>query len=106
MKISINIKLNDKIFAGGMNFSYQLINYLKDKEIQIVHTLNDEDIDIIFHINITYCSCYSYYAAFLYKLAHPKTIIIHRANDSGLQRKNKAMTKAMNKCSYYSDHIV
>jgi len=106
MKISFNIKLNNEISSGGMNFSYELISFLKDKGIQIVHSLNDDDIDIIFHINITYCSCYSYYAAFLYKLAHPKTIIIHRVNDSGLQRKNKTMTKRMNKCSYYSDQII
>jgi glycosyltransferase involved in cell wall biosynthesis len=106
MKVSINSPIIDGAYGGGMSFVVQLSDYMRQNGIDLVNNLNDDDIDIIFHVNVTYTYAYSFYKALIYKLKHPSVIIVHRVNDSGLQRENSLMTKIMTLCSNNSDHLV
>jgi hypothetical protein len=106
MKISFNIKFIDEAYGGGMSFARSLKAFLEDKGITVINHLDDDDIDIILHINITFTSAYSFYAAYLYKIDHPDTLIIHRMNDSGMHRSNVLMTRLMITCCGYSDYLV
>lgn len=89
-----------------MSFANSLKAFLEDKGVTVINHLDDDDIDIIFHINITFTSAYSFYAAYLYKIDHPNTLIIHRINDSGMHRSNALMSRLMITCSSYSDYLV
>ena len=89
-----------------MSFTNSLKAFLEDKGITVINHLDDDDIDMIFHINITFTSAYSFYAAYLYKIDHPNTLIIHRINDSGMHRSNALMSRLMITCSSYSDYLV
>lgn len=106
MKISFNIKFVDEAYGGGMSFARSLKAFLEDKGITVVNHLDDDDIDIILHINITFTSAYSFYAAYLYKIDHPNTLIVHRMNDSGMHRSNILMTRLMITCCGYADYLV
>jgi len=106
MKVSINSPIIDEAYGGGMSFVIQLHKYLKLCGIKTINHLDDDDIDIILHVNVTYTYSYNFYKALLYKKHHPKTIIIHRVNDSGYQRKSGLMTHLMTQCSSSSDHVV
>ena len=89
-----------------MSFANSLKAFLEDKGITVINHLDDNDIDIILHINITFTSAYSFYAAYLYKIDHPNTLIVHRMNDSGMHRSNALMTRLMITCCGYSDYLV
>ena len=52
MKISIGYEFIDGPWGGGNSFAIQLKNYLEENDIQVVNTLKDEDIDIIFLLNL------------------------------------------------------
>jgi hypothetical protein len=106
MKISFNINFIDGAYGGGMSFANSLKVFLEDKGITVINHLDDDDIDIILHINITFTSAYSFYAAYLYKIDHPNTLIVHRINDSGMHRSSALMSRLMITCSYYSDYLV
>ena len=95
MKVSINSPVIDGAYGGGMSFVLQLHKYLNKEGIEVVTHLNDIDIDIILHVNVTYTYSYSFYKALLYKMHHPRVIIVHRVNDSGYQRRNGLMTNLM-----------
>jgi glycosyltransferase involved in cell wall biosynthesis len=106
MKISFNIRFIDDAYGGGMSFARSLKAFLEDKGITVINHLDDDDIDIIFHINITYTSAYSFYVAYLYKIDHPDTLIVHRINDSGMHRSSILMTRLMIACCGYSDYLI
>ena len=106
MKVSINSPIIDGAYGGGMGFVIEITKYLKKEGVEVVNHLNDDDINIILHVNVTYTYSYNFYKALLYKLHHPGVIIVHRVNDSGYQRKFGLMTKLMTLCSNSSDHLV
>ena len=106
MKISFNMDLNSASHGGGIGFANFLKSYLENTGIDVVNHLRDDDIDIIFHINITYCAAYSFYAAYLYKLEHPTTVIAHRVNDSGMHRPHGLMARLMAACGRHSDYLI
>ncbi|MDD5063415.1 MAG: glycosyltransferase [Phycisphaerae bacterium] len=89
-----------------MSFANFLKAFLENKGVTVINHLDDDDIDIILHVNITFTSAYSFYAAYLYKLDHPDTIIVHRMNDSGMHRSNALMSRSMITCCGYSDYLV
>ncbi len=105
MKVSINSPAS-KGFGGGISFVSQLKQFLTDHNVEVVNHLDDNDIDIILHVNVTYTFVYTFYKAYLYKIKHPKVVIIHRVNDSGYHRTDGLMTHLMTLCSHYSDYLV
>jgi hypothetical protein len=106
MKISLNTPILNQSFGGGMSFAIQLKDFLEDQEVCVVDHLDEDDIDIILHLNVTYTFCYTFYAAYHYKLTHPNTAIVLRINDSGIQRDNDVLGHLMTQCSQYSDYLV
>ena len=83
MKVSINSPIIDGAYGGGKAFVIELTKHLKKEGVEVVNHLNDDDINIILHVNVTYTYSYNFYKALLYKLHHPGAIIVHRVNDSG-----------------------
>ena len=47
MKISIGYKVIDGPWGGGNSFSIQLTEFLKEKNIEVINNLDDKDIDLI-----------------------------------------------------------
>ena len=47
MKISIGTNIKDGPWGGGNLFAINLKNYLENKGHEVVHSLKDNDIDII-----------------------------------------------------------
>jgi len=107
LKISINSPITNKSFGGGgLSFVTQFQRYLKSNKVSVINHLDDNDIDFILIVNVTFSFSYSFYKAALYKISNPKVIIIHRVNDSGYQRNNNFMTNLLTSCSSYSDHLI
>lgn len=110
MKISINSQFISGSYGGGMQFAKYLKQYLEEQGDVVINHLDDDDIDIILHVNpfpeLTRASAFSFWKAYKYKLTHPKTIIIQRVNECDQRKNTHYMNKLLGKCSYYSDYIV
>lgn len=109
MKVSMNVKFLNGPYGGGMQFSNTFKNFLIQKNISVVNTLHDNDIDIILHIAPLpfqeICS-YSYAEAFIYKLKHPKTNIVLRINECDERKNTHYMNQAFIRAAKFSDSIV
>jgi len=110
MKISLNIKFIDGPYGGGMQFANSIKNALEYNNHIVVNHLNDNDIDIIFHIVpfpfIMSISSYSYIEAYLYKLNHPNTVIIHRINECDERKGTNYLNKLLVEASKFSDYTI
>lgn len=111
MKISINSQFLDGPYGGGMQFANYLKKYLEDKGLTVINNLNDEEIDIILHINpfsflTPDASSYSFFDAYIYKLRHPKTVIIERVNEGDARKGTSYMDKLLVKACNYSDFVI
>ena len=51
MKVSINYEVVNRIWGGGNKFVISLIDQLKKNNHDVIHHLNDNDIDIILIID-------------------------------------------------------
>lgn len=109
MKVSLNVKLLSGPYGGGMQFAHSLKKYLTDRNIEVVTTLNDDDIDAILHIApfpFQEINAYTYIDAYRYKLAHPQTKIIERVNECDERKNTHFMNWFLIDASQYVDHIV
>lgn len=79
-------------FGGGNQFANNLINYLFQyrKDYEIVYTLDDSDIDVIFMMDprILKYNKIDLPKVIEYKRLHPKVRVIHRVNDCDKPRGN------------------
>ena len=75
-------------YGGGLFFVENLIDYLKSKKISVTFDL-ENDIDVIFIIDPRKGKFrkYDIEDIFKYKKKNPKSIIIHRINESNIKRK-------------------
>jgi glycosyltransferase involved in cell wall biosynthesis len=107
MKISINSKIFDRPYGGGMQFATFLGKFLRSKGCKVVHTLKDDDIDIILHVTpfpfLMKSSGYSYLDAYAYKLTHPQTVIIQRVNECDERKGTHHMNTRLANVRKYSD---
>ncbi len=109
MKISLNVKLLDGPYGGGMQFAHSLKNYLSERGMEVVTSLGDDDIDVIFHIApfpFQEIYLYTYIDAYRYKILHPKTKIIERINECDERKNTHFMNWFLIDASRYADHIV
>lgn len=110
MKVSLNIKIIDGPYGGGMQFGRYLRDFLIEKNITVTNDLKDGDIDTIILINpFTFkseISSYSFWDAYIYKLTHPDAIIIERINDCDERKKTNYLNKLFIQASKYSDFVV
>ena len=110
MKVSLNIKVIEGPYGGGMQFARYMENFLKSRGCMVTHDLKDRDIDFILHINPfpfkSKASAYSFWDAYIYKLKHPDAIIIQRINECDERKKTNFMNKLLVQTSRYSDYLV
>jgi hypothetical protein len=110
MKISLNSKFFITPYGGGMQFANYIKKFLEDKGNTVINHLNDNDIDIILHINpfpfLMKSSVFSFFDAYAYKLKHPKTVIVHRINECDERKGTTYMNHLQIKTARYSDFIV
>lgn len=102
----MNMRLQSSSQGGGLKFAAYIREHLRDSGWQVVDHLDDDDVDVIWNLNVTYSFAYTFYRALLYKSSHPDTVIVMRCADSGLQRRGQAMTRLMRSCVKHSDHVV
>lgn len=109
MKVSLNIKFIDGPFGGAMQFARTFREYLEKHNVEVVTTLQDDNIDVIFHI-VPFphmeISSYSFLDAAEYKRSHPKAKIILRINECDERKGTHHMNRLIIQASRYSDHIV
>ncbi len=109
MKVSLNIKFIDGPFGGAMQFAKTFREYLERQHVEVVTTLEDDNIDVIFHI-VPFphmeISSYSFLDAAEYKRSHPKAKIILRINECDERKGTHHMNPLIIQASRYSDHII
>lgn len=109
MKVSLNVKFLKGPYGGGMQFASSLKQFLLQKNLSVVNTLEDDDIDIILHIAPLpfqeICS-YSYTDAYIYKLKHPKVAVVLRINECDERKNTNYMNQALIRAGKYVDSAI
>lgn len=109
MKVSLNVKFIDGPFGGAMQFARTFREYLEKQHIDVITTLKDNDIDVIFHIvpypHMEICS-YSFLDAAEYQHLHQKTKIILRINECDERKGTHHMNPLIIQAGRYSDYII
>jgi glycosyltransferase involved in cell wall biosynthesis len=111
MKISLNSKFLSGPYGGGMRFANFMREFLTRKGVEVVNTLENEDIDLILHINpfpdlAMGASAYSYLDAYKYKKRHPNTVIVERVNECDERKGTNYMNKRLVAAAHKSDFVV
>jgi hypothetical protein len=108
MKVCFNTKFIEGPFGGGMKFALNLKKFLESKGVAMTNHLQDKDIDVILHINPlnTSANVFSCYDAWLYKIKHPKIIIVHRVNECDERKNTNTVNNQLNMVNKYSDYTV
>ncbi|MBT3948968.1 hypothetical protein HOF40_02670 [Candidatus Parcubacteria bacterium] len=110
MKVSLSIKKVEGPFGGGAIFANTVSDFLVSKGIEVVNDLNDKDIDIVLHVNpfpfLMQSSSYSFFNAFIYKLKHPKTIIIQGIHECDERKGTHYMNKLLVNACNHADFVI
>jgi glycosyltransferase involved in cell wall biosynthesis len=108
MLISLNTKIKDGPYGGGMNFLKSLKKFLITKGHKVIHHLDQKNIDIILIANtiIFDTSNYSHIEAFNYKKKNPQTKIFFRVNECDSRKNTNYMDDLIFSTSKYADHII
>lgn len=109
MKISLDTKFISGPFGGASKFSNLFKDFLEKRGFEVVNNLADHDIDIIFHIApypFFSLSAYSFLEAYIYKMSHPKVLVIHRINECDERKGTHYMNKLLIQTAKYSDALI
>lgn len=111
MKISINSKFLVGPYGGGMQFANYMRDFLVSKGMTVVNHLNDDNIDVILHVNpfpflMRKASAYSFLEAYAYKLTHPKVSIILRINECDERKGTAYVNDLLRKTASHSDQVM
>ncbi|OIO20029.1 MAG: hypothetical protein CO029_00795 [Candidatus Magasanikbacteria bacterium CG_4_9_14_0_2_um_filter_41_10] len=110
MKVSLSIKKVEGPFGGGAIFANTVSEYLVSRGIEVVHTLDDADIDVVLHVNpfpfIMKSSSYSFFDAYIYKLKHPKTVIIQGIHECDERKGTHYMNKLLVNACNHADFVI
>lgn len=110
MKVCINIKQDPGPAGGGVIFARDLEDFLVQKQVDVVHSLHDDDIDIILQINpfpfLMKTAVFSYIDAYIYKLNHPRTVIIQGIHECDERKGTSYMNDLLVRACSYADDIV
>ncbi|PLX28264.1 hypothetical protein C0581_02920 [Candidatus Parcubacteria bacterium] len=110
MKICFNTVFIDGAYGGGMQFAHALKTYIENQGGHVVNNLNDDDIDLILHINpfpfLMKSSSFSFYDAYAYKMKKPDTVIVQRINECDERKGTRYMNDLLVRVAKYSDHII
>lgn len=110
-KVSINSTFISGPFGGGMQVARSLKSFFESKEVKVVNNLKDKDIDFVIHLNAftfikSKSAAYSFFAAYLYKIKHPHTIIIFQVNECDERKGTNYINKFLITATRYSDYVV
>ena len=88
MKISIGTRTKDGPWGGGNLFAINLKNFLEDKGITVINSLDHDDIDIILITEprkTSESSAFTHQQVINYlKYVNNESLIVHRINDCKL----------------------
>ena len=105
MKISIGTRTKDGPWGGGNLFAINLKNFLEDKGVTVINSLNHDDIDIILITEprkTSESSAYTHIDVAKYlEYVKKDTLVLHRVNECD-ERKN---TNYVNKYLIYANKI-
>ena len=110
MKISINYVVLNKIWGGGNKFVSALIKELKKNKHEVIHHLNDNDIDLILIIDPRkYLANINYGAGAVLKyilFKNPNSVVVHRINECDERKNTKLMNFFLRTTNFCADHTV
>lgn len=110
MKVSINYEVVNRIWGGGNRFVISLIDHLKKNNHDVIHHLNDNDIDIILIIDPRkYLKNIKYGAGAVQKyiwLKNKQAIVVHRINECDERKGEKNINKLLKNANYVADHTI
>ena len=110
MKVSINYEVVNRIWGGGNKFVISLIDQLKKNNHDVIHHLNDNDIDIILIIDPRkYLENIKYGAGAVQRyiwLKNKKAIVVHRINECDERKNTKFMNLLLRMTNDCADHTV
>ena len=110
MKVAIGSQIFEGSWGGGNLFVKNLKNYLLKEDIEVVHYLNENDIDIIFITEPrveSSTSTISIFEARLYKILVNKNVkVIHRINECDERKNTNYVNKKMMRVSRFSDFTI
>jgi len=110
MKISIGYKFIKGPWGGGNSFGIQLKNYLEEKNIKVVNTLKDEDIDLVLMTEprrYTKSSSFNHLDVKNYlKNVNDSALIVNRINECDERKNSKGLNSFLINTSQISDHTV
>jgi hypothetical protein len=109
MKISVNLKFREDVQGGGVKFAKDLRDYFLRQGFQVVKTLKDGDIDLIINICpfpfLMKAPSYSFLDSYVYKLKHPRTIIVAGIHECDERKGTRHMNKLLIKTAKYADAL-
>jgi hypothetical protein len=110
MKISIGMKLQSGPWGGGNRFGVSLVKFLKEQGLEVVHDLNDADIDIII---LTEPRMKLKISAFtdreIWHYLHrknPQTLVIHRINECDERKNTEGVNKWIGHANLCADYTI
>lgn len=110
MKVSINAQFIDGPYGGGVMVAKSLKKYFESKNVRVVNSLHDDDIDVIFHINpfpfLMRSPQYSFVSAYQYKLKHPETIVVAGVHECDERKGTTYMNRLLVRACAFSDAVV
>lgn len=110
MKVAIGYRLQPGPWGGGNRFVSSLMTALKARGDEVVHTLDDKDVDIILMVDPrARLPLFSFAAgAILRYLAftNPKAIALHRINECDERKNTRTMNLRLRLANYAADHTI
>jgi hypothetical protein len=110
MKVAVGYRIIEGPWGGGNRFVSALVDALKARGHQVVHDLNDADIDVIVIIdprsripNIPFGA-----GAILRYLArrNPRAVVLHRINECDERKNTRTVNVRLRLANYAADHTV
>ena len=110
MKISFGSEIKKTAWGGGNQFLINISNYLKQKNINVVYDLNDNDIDIIVlmdpRINSS-SSTFNHIDIEKYLRSKNKNaIVVHRVNECDERKNTNNVNRSLIAANKFADHTV
>lgn len=110
LKIALNYKPIVGPFGGGIIFADALKHWLLEHQVQVVHDLKSEGIDIVLNISflpgIYSASAFSYIDALEYKRKNPSCLIITRINNLSRDDRLGIEFQLFRRALKHSDHNI
>ena len=110
MKISIGTNIKDGPWGGGNLFAINLKNYLENKGHEVVHSLKDNDIDIILITEprkTSESSAFTHVEVLNYlSYVNTETLVVHRFNECDERKNTNYVNKYLINANTVADHTI